>query len=61
MVWQEMFPEEIRNYETIPVNYTVVILAAPRSLVKCQMLLSCPDARPWIHTVEGLGDEVHRN
>lgn len=57
--WQEMFPEDIRNHETIPVSYTVVVLAATRSLVKCQMLLSCPDSRPLIHTVAGLGDVVH--
>lgn len=59
--WQEMFPEDVRNHETITVSYTVVVLAATRSLAKCQMLLCCPDARPLIRTVAGLGDVVHMN
>lgn len=57
--WQEMFPEEVRNHETLSVSYTQIVLATTQSLVKCEMLRCCPDSKPLIDTVMKLGDVVY--
>ncbi|KAK8097540.1 hypothetical protein PG984_016679 [Apiospora sp. TS-2023a] len=57
--WQEMFPGQARSPETLNVSYTVVVLAAVRSLTKCAMLRSCPDSRPLLDAVLGMDDVVY--
>lgn len=57
--WQEMFPEQVRSHEVISVSYTVVVLATVRALVKCEMLLCCPNARLLIDAVLEVGDVVY--
>ncbi|KAK7999300.1 hypothetical protein PG990_011900 [Apiospora arundinis] len=57
--WQEMFPDQVRNQETLSVSYKVVVLAATRSLVRCAMLQHCPDSRPLLDAVLGIEDVVY--
>ncbi|KAK7968614.1 hypothetical protein PG996_002960 [Apiospora saccharicola] len=57
--WQEMALEQSRNRQTLQMSYSVIVLAATRSLVRCIMLRNCPDSRPLLDAVLDMDDVVY--
>jgi hypothetical protein len=57
--WDQISSGQPRPFQTVPVSYTVVVLASLRSLLRCMMLKESLEADPLLNMAESWKDVVY--